>query len=62
MFGKKHYQREIPRKLRKGEHSFLCATRRPVLIHISIKMYEDTLTVIELRCVQESFEKLIKRV
>ena len=41
--GKKMYQRGITRKLRKGEKSFLCATHRPDLIHISIKLHEDIL-------------------
>ena len=30
-------------QLRKGEQSFLCATHRPDLIHIPIKLHEDIL-------------------
>ena len=36
-------QRGKTSKLRKGEQSFLCWTRRPDLIHISIKLREDIL-------------------
>ena len=37
----KNNQKDIARKQRKGEQSFLCATRRPDLIHIAIKVGED---------------------
>ena len=42
MFGK-NKQRGITGKLRKGGQSFLCATHRPDLIHIPIKLHEDIL-------------------
>ena len=44
IFGKNN-QRDIIQKLRKGEQSFLCATRRPVLINIPITLQEDILYV-----------------
>ena len=40
MFGK-IYQEGITWKIRKGEQSILCATHRPDLIHIPIKLHED---------------------
>ena len=40
MFGKNN-QRDIIWKLRKGEQSFLCATRRRDLIRTLIKLHED---------------------
>ena len=40
MFGKNN-QRGITWKLSKGEQSFLCATHRPDLLHIPIKLHED---------------------
>ena len=39
---KKNNQRGITWKLRKGEQSFLYATRRCDQIHIPIKLHEDT--------------------
>ena len=36
-------QRDITWKLRESEQSFLCATRRPDLIHIPLKLHEDIL-------------------
>ena len=41
MFGKIN-QRDITLKLRKGEQSFLYATQCHDLIHILIKLHEDT--------------------
>ena len=38
----KFSQRGKTWKLRKKEQSFLCATHRPNLIHISIKFHEDS--------------------
>ena len=37
----KKNQRGITWKLRNGEQSFLCSTRRRDLIHILIKLHED---------------------
>ena len=48
MFGKID-QRGITWKLRKGKQSFLCTTHRHDIIHIPIKLHEDT----ELWGVQE---------
>ena len=42
MFGKIN-QRGTAWKLRKGEQSFLCATRCPDLTQIPIKLHEDIL-------------------
>ena len=40
----KNNQSGITWKLRMGEQSFLYATHRPDLIHISIKLHEDILS------------------
>ena len=42
MFGKNN-PRGIVSKLSKGEQSLLCATRRPDLKYIPIKLHEDIL-------------------
>ena len=48
MFGKIN-QKGITWKIRYGEQSFLCATRRPDLIDIPIKLHEIFRIATELR-------------
>ena len=61
MFGKKNNQRGHNLVTKKGEQSFLYATRRPDLIHMLIKLHEGTLTVTELWRVQECLGKFSQR-
>ena len=54
-------QRGITWKLGKGEQSFLCATHRPDLKHIPIKLHEDILNCYRIMERTRMFGKINQR-